>query len=464
MLEAINYRTNQRRLVVGVDIAKEKHMASIDDGNGKPFIFFNDVHGFEVLLDRIQTSQKALGLSSNDPVVIGMEPTGHYWKALGYALKEQPNFQVVLVNPYHTKLSKELIDNSPTKSDSKDSQLIRDLTREGKTLQEHLLEGPYANLRKYFSLWNYFSIQLKGVRNRIEALLCEYFPEYEHYFFDFLGATGRSILRRYGLPWDLRDGRVSALERLIVKTSHGKITGRAQELLNLAHNTFGHEQGKKAASLELKFLLKEFDRIESFQEKLEPCMKEELALCEDGKYVLSFPGVSTVTASGFLGATGSLKRYSGYKNLEKLAGLNLVENTSGKKDKSQRHFSKRGRDDLRYVLYLITVIAICKNKEFSSLYQEKLKKHPDKERMKIVGALMAKTLRTLYALGKNSLLYNGEKILENQNSNSSLNTNLISMVSDYGKIDSHASNRILEHFRNEKSQKFCKKEEVALKV
>jgi transposase len=35
-------------------------------------------------------------------VVIGMEPSGHYWEPLAYFLKEYPIVQV-LVNPYHVK-------------------------------------------------------------------------------------------------------------------------------------------------------------------------------------------------------------------------------------------------------------------------------------------------------------------------------------------------------------------------
>ena len=54
-------------------------------------------------------------------VIVGMEPTGHYWKAFANFLLKQAKITVVLVNPYHTKKSKELDDNSQTKSDRKDA-------------------------------------------------------------------------------------------------------------------------------------------------------------------------------------------------------------------------------------------------------------------------------------------------------------------------------------------------------
>ncbi|OIQ07588.1 transposase [Moorella thermoacetica] len=53
-------------------------------------------------------------------VVIGMEPTGHYWKPLAWFLQEQ-GYTVVIVNPYHVKRRKEEVGNSPTKNDRKDA-------------------------------------------------------------------------------------------------------------------------------------------------------------------------------------------------------------------------------------------------------------------------------------------------------------------------------------------------------
>ena len=79
-------------------------------------------------------------------VIIGLEPSGHYWKPLTWFLKEQ-GYQVVLVNPYHVKKRKEEEDNSPTKNDRKDALIIAKLVKEGKFLNCLLPEGIYADLR-----------------------------------------------------------------------------------------------------------------------------------------------------------------------------------------------------------------------------------------------------------------------------------------------------------------------------
>ena len=80
-------------------------------------------------------------------ILIGMEPTGHYWKSLAYYLKRK-DYRVLLVNPYHTKLSKEIRDNNKSKTDKKDSRLIAHLVREGKFLDSILPTEIYAELRK----------------------------------------------------------------------------------------------------------------------------------------------------------------------------------------------------------------------------------------------------------------------------------------------------------------------------
>jgi transposase len=64
-------------------------------------------------------------------IIFGIEPTGHYWFPLAAFLQDQ-GIQVVIVNPHHVNKTKELEDNSPTKSDYKDAKVIANLIRNGK--------------------------------------------------------------------------------------------------------------------------------------------------------------------------------------------------------------------------------------------------------------------------------------------------------------------------------------------
>jgi len=133
-LEAITTST----LIVGVDIAKKLQWARFTDYRGlelgKALKFGNDKNGFETILTSIRTICK---LKKLDKVIVGMEPTGHYWKPLAnYLILNK--ITVVMVNPYHTKRAKELDDNSPTKNDKKDALTIARLVRDGRYYEVYM--------------------------------------------------------------------------------------------------------------------------------------------------------------------------------------------------------------------------------------------------------------------------------------------------------------------------------------
>ena len=111
-------------MVIGVDIASELHWARAFDWRGlelgKTVKFENSAEGFNFFLrwgSELTVEQK------KDSVMVGLEPTGHYWFTLAAHL-QGGDFKLVLVNPYHVKRSKELDDGHPSKSDKKDSKTI----------------------------------------------------------------------------------------------------------------------------------------------------------------------------------------------------------------------------------------------------------------------------------------------------------------------------------------------------
>ncbi len=113
-------------VVVGIDVAKRRHVAAIrfpDGGIIKPFSFQNDRQGFERLINRVEQARFE---SSARGSLFALEATGHYGHALQHYLLRRDR-SVVGVNPSHTKRVKELLDGSPEKSDTKDAIIIADL-------------------------------------------------------------------------------------------------------------------------------------------------------------------------------------------------------------------------------------------------------------------------------------------------------------------------------------------------
>lgn len=87
--------------------------------------------------------------SKNDKkqIVMGLEPTGHYWFALA-AWMISSGISVVQVNPYAVKQSKEIEDNSQLKDDRKDPKLIANLVKDGNYGMPYLPENVYADMRR----------------------------------------------------------------------------------------------------------------------------------------------------------------------------------------------------------------------------------------------------------------------------------------------------------------------------
>ena len=77
-------RGSKEHVIVGVDVAKDKHYAFMGTANGKTLlkrmVFTNDMEGFNKLLNYVEAVKVKHAL---DKVVFGLEPTANYHKPLG---------------------------------------------------------------------------------------------------------------------------------------------------------------------------------------------------------------------------------------------------------------------------------------------------------------------------------------------------------------------------------------------
>ena len=91
-------RHSEEYLIVGIDVAKDRHHAFFGTATGKTllkrFVFDNTYEGFRKLLDQTEALRVRHELSK---VVYGMEPTANYHKPLGEGLIELGR-SVVLVS------------------------------------------------------------------------------------------------------------------------------------------------------------------------------------------------------------------------------------------------------------------------------------------------------------------------------------------------------------------------------
>jgi transposase len=416
-------RTNERleeitstTLIVGVDISKSTQWARFTDYRGielgKAISFKNNRAGFDSIVARIKAQCNTKGLRTPyDNVIVGMEPTGHYWKALAnYLIKA--GYRVVGVNPYHTKKAKELDDNSPTKNDKKDALTIARLVKDGRYFNPYLPTGAYAELR---ALSNSRASEMKrnnAVKNTITAILDEYFPELTEVFkYPLKGKASRQVLKICPFPsliLSLGEAGVLSEIKKAVKRSVG--LKKVRELLRAASESVGVDYGIESSHQRLQGLVEELEMIERRLAAIESSMEEQLAATGYSESLLSIKGIGVVTAAEFLGEVGDPLRFDDWRQIANYEGYNLVEDSSGK-NKSGTVISKRGRSQLRSILYQMAFTMVGHNAEMKSLhlYMTTREKNPLKKKQSLI-VVSKKIIAVIYSLLKKKATYEPTKV------------------------------------------------------
>lgn len=95
----------------------------------------------------------------------------------------------------------------------------------------------------------------------------------------------------------------------------------------------------------------------------------------------------------------------------RLAGYNLVEDSSGK-NKSGTRISKRGRKSLRALLYRMSMVMVAKNNEIKPLfdYLKKRNNNPFKGKQALI-VIAKKIIAIIFTLLKNQTTYNPDLVL-----------------------------------------------------
>lgn len=372
----MNYNQNKRLnqldeniLIIGVDISKKFHVARAQDFRGVEFRkgikFDNSRQGFIEFEEWINS---LLSENRKTKVLVGMEPTGPYWLPLARWLQAE-GYWTVTVNPAHVKKSKELDDNNQTKTDYRDARVIAQLLKDARFSEPNLLEGVYEELRNAKNIRKVMVNDLKRVKNQMANWLDRYFPEYTRGYTNWESQSFLYILRKYKLP-----SRIAELDAIKVysdvkeKFPRGVGQKKIKKLIEASKESIGITEGSRMAEKELDYLLKRYIELFSDIDNIENTIE---SLCEElpeVQKITQIKGIGITTASGVVAELGNIKEYRTPKQMIKMAGLSLTENSSGQK-KGKMSISKRGRKDLRKILYQAVVGMIRTNEAFHKLYQ-----------------------------------------------------------------------------------------------
>lgn len=392
------------KLIVGIDLAKRDNYAvlMLPDGVvlGKPFRFGNTAGAFEKLWNRISKVRDEHQLTG---ILLSMEATGCYWEPLARFFRDYPA-EAVFVQAKIVKKSREMMDLSRTKNDPKDAYIIAQITSEGKFLKVRMNDGVWAELRSLGLMRGDLKKAWATWGNRIRSIIEKYWPEREKALKDCLKPTSRAVLQSCPFPEDVLRLGIEGLTK-VVREGSNKTRGRkmAEALYDEAVNSVGVKEGQAAAKFELSHALEIFcllsEKIKQVEEKLVDCLRRTSYY----EPLVSVPGLSAVGAALLLAETGDPSQYKSAKEWVKLAGLNLIENQSGKLKREGKRISRAGRPVLRHVLYYLSIPLRTHNPEFRVHYLELRRR--GKVSMKAVVASMHKLLRLTFALCRSGSTY-----------------------------------------------------------
>jgi len=367
-------RGSKEHLIVGIDVAKERHNAFFGTATGKTLfrrlVFQNDREGFERLLLQAEAMRIQHGLKR---VVFGLEPTATYHKPLGEYLVTGGH-RVVLVSAKSVKRNRELLDGRWDKHDTKDSANVADLISQGKCLYYDYPELRLRELRSLLSLRRRLKRQEHGLRVRIRNnLLAQYFPEFDRYF-------GRSESESLAIVrWCLAPSVIAGLAydefvRLVAPGNRAiRQQERLREIWDKAAASIGCEVGE-AVRFEAKLMVEGLRQIRQALGETDEKITDLCVQFPEYEYLLSIPGYGPDVSSKVLGALGNPFRFTRGTQLLKMAGLDLVADRSGKRsDGVVPVISKNGKADLRYALYQAAVVASSRNREFIMWFTNRLR-------------------------------------------------------------------------------------------
>lgn len=401
-------------LVIGADVGSEKHDIRAFDNRGrefskKPFEFPNNEAGFEEAKAWIFAIRDNMHLKK---VVVGLEPTGHYWLNLTAWLMDQ-GITVVLVNPHHVKKSKELDDNLNRKTDRKDPKVIAGLVHEGRYSMPYLPAGLYAELRNLNNLRLMNTEEMTRCMNRITRWLSIYFPEYKTVFKDAGGVGSLLLLEQAALPGDIIRLGASGINRIWREAKlRGAGYGKALEIVSAAKHSIGKKEGLTIARKEILWEVEQLKNYRKWDTEILSLIDDMSGNIPYIENILEIKGLGIRTVTGIFAEIGDITRFTNAKSIQKLAGLALVEDSSGKHT-GKTVISKRGRKRLRYHLYQVALVLTAQNKEFREVYDYYCTRNNNPlKKMQALMAVACKLLRVLYTLVTKGVKYDPCKLLK----------------------------------------------------
>lgn len=337
-------------IVVGIDVAKDKHDCFIMNSEGEvlfgSFVIQNNREGFDSLYEKICSV-----VDDFTKVKVGLEATGHYsYNILGYLLdKGLPTY---VINPLHTNLYRKSLSLRKTKTDKVDAHTIAAMLLSDVNLKSYSNTLYHNEELKSLTRYRFDKVKERAkLKTSVARLVNILFPELEKLVPSLHITSVYELLCQYPSSKQIASVHLTKLTNLLSSASKGHYgKDNAEEIRNAARNSIGSDMPAK--SLELKHTIKLIRELDAEIEEIEAHIKAIMDKLNSP--ILTIPGISYRMGAMIIAEIGDFDNFSSPDKILAYAGLSPSTYQSGQLTSSYSHMEKRGSRYLRYALFNAT--------------------------------------------------------------------------------------------------------------
>lgn len=386
-------------ILVGIDVAKDKHDCFIMNSDGeilaKAFSFLNNLDGFNFLYERICSVSKP-----KDKIKVGLEATGHYsYNLLGFLLNK--GLATFVINPLHTNLYRKSLSLRKTKTDKVDSKTIAMMLLSDVSLKPYSDTSYHNEELKSLSRYRFTKVQERAkLKTSVSRLVQILFPELEKLVATLHITSIYHLLEEYPGTSYIASAHLTKLTNLLNEASRGHYDrNTAIKFREAASNSIGSVMPAK--SLELKHTIKlireltvEIDEIDNEIKK----MMDSIA-----SPIITIPGIGYSMGAMIVSEIGDFRRFSSPDKILAYAGLSPSTYQSGQLNNCYSHMEKRGSRYLRYALFNVAQY-VCRWDSTFSEYLSK-KRAEGKHYYVAISHAVKKLVRVIFHLERTGQAY-----------------------------------------------------------
>ena len=388
--------------IIGIDIGKNHHEASIVSPEGKQIghsLRFATTHkGADSLMSFIFNN------IGNSSCIFGMEATGHYWYPI-YSFLKARGYTIYVINPIQSDSLRKMYIRQ-TKNDSIDSFLIAEVIRFGQFTTTSMADENILAMRQLCRYRDSVISSRNEIKLRISTIMEQIFPEYEKQFSSLWLSTSMGILEKYLTPENIENAPIDELFEIIKDKSHNRLTkAKAISIKEAAADTFGIKIAQDAFSFQLKQLI---DRMNFLDKQIEALDCQILEYYEKFDcYLHTIPGIGMIAAAAILAEIGDINRFKSSSALVAFAGIDPTVRQSGEFSSTHNHMSKRGSPYLRHAIFLAATTCSFHNSPLNAYYKKK--RDQGKHHLTATGAVARKLTTVIYAVLRDGKPYEAKK-------------------------------------------------------